>query len=317
MHLLWVGGPTSRIELGSFRLLTDPMFGKGPEAFIMNGHPSTGEDNVPIARRSPLPPVEVDELDLVLASHLHSDHFDAPAVERLDKGLPVVAPTANVPQLQDWGFNEVEGMDWRQERSWHKHGERLRLLALPAHHSHDAQVSHELGVVNGYLLEHHTDADADAFRIYWTGDTVWFDELHQIAEEIPDLDLLLPHLGGVGKDGPWGLMSLDAAEAARVVRVTRPRTVIPVHHSTFSHYVEPISELAKALATSRYTGQLVILDEGQSWTSGLPAQGRRHGAAEQAVRSGQAARDDGPRPSGGGFLAWMPAAQPDQHDGHG
>jgi len=79
MRLLWVGGPTARIELGSFRLLTDPMLSQGPEAFIMNGHPSTGEDNVPIARLASLPPVEVDDLDLVLASHLHSDHFDAPA----------------------------------------------------------------------------------------------------------------------------------------------------------------------------------------------------------------------------------------------
>jgi N-acyl-phosphatidylethanolamine-hydrolysing phospholipase D len=268
MNLLWVGGPTSRIELGSFRLLTDPMLSQGPEAFVMNGHPSTGEDNVPIARRSPLPPVQLDDLDLVLATHLHTDHFDAAAVERLSKDLPVIAPTANVPQLQDWGFSKVEGMDWRQERSWHKHGERLRVLALPAHHSHDAHVRRELGVVNGYLLEHRTDAAA--FRIYCTGDTVWFDELHQIAEELPDVDLLLPHLGGVGKDGPWGLMTLDAAEGTDVVRVTRPRTVIPVHHSTFSHYVEPVSVFAKALATSRYTGQLVVLDEGQSWTSDPP-----------------------------------------------
>jgi hypothetical protein len=59
MRLLWVGGPTARIELGSFRLLTDPMLSQGPAAFIMNGHPSTGEDNVPIARLASLPPVIV------------------------------------------------------------------------------------------------------------------------------------------------------------------------------------------------------------------------------------------------------------------
>jgi hypothetical protein len=51
MRLLWVGGPTARIELGSFRLLTDPMLSQGP--------PSTGEDNVPIARLASLPPVIV------------------------------------------------------------------------------------------------------------------------------------------------------------------------------------------------------------------------------------------------------------------
>jgi uncharacterized protein involved in high-affinity Fe2+ transport len=42
------------------------MLSQGPTAFIMNGHPSTGEDNVPIARLASLPPVEVDDLDLRL-----------------------------------------------------------------------------------------------------------------------------------------------------------------------------------------------------------------------------------------------------------
>jgi L-ascorbate metabolism protein UlaG (beta-lactamase superfamily) len=282
MHLLWVGGPTSRIELGSFRLLTDPMFGQGPAAFVMNGHPSTGEDNVPIARRSPLPPVEVDDLDMVLASHLHTDHFDAAAVQRLSKDVQVIAPTANVGQLRDWGFNQAEGLDWRQERTWDRNGERLRVLALPAYHSHDAQVSHDLGVVNGYLLEHRTDEAA--FRIYWTGDTVWFDELNQLAQEVPGVDLLLLHLGGVGKDGPWGLMTLDAAEATRVVLVTRPRTVIPVHHSTFSHYVEPISEFAQMVRASDYTGQLAVLDEGQSWTSDPHSLGGPSGPVTSVTR---------------------------------
>ena len=29
------------------------------------------------------------------------------------------------------------------------------------------------------------------------------ERLPRVAEEVPDVDLLLPHLGGVGKDGPW------------------------------------------------------------------------------------------------------------------
>ncbi len=88
---MWVGGPTTRIELGSFRILTDPTLGEGPEAFVMRRHPTTGELNVPIARLAPLPDVRLDDLDMVIASHLHADHFDTAAVERLDGSLPVLA----------------------------------------------------------------------------------------------------------------------------------------------------------------------------------------------------------------------------------
>lgn len=267
MRLLWVGGPTTRIDIGSFHILTDPMFGEGPEAFIMRRHPSTGELNVPIARLVPLPPVDLDDLDMVIASHLHADHFDARAVQRLDKGVQLVAPTAHLPQLRGWGFDQLVGMEWQQERTRHKNGERLRVLALPAHHAHDDRGDHELGVVNGYLLEHHgTDS---VVRIYWTGDTVWFDALTQTAARLPPVDLLLPHLGGVGKDGgPWGMISLDAIEGTRIAELINPDLTIPIHHSTFPFYVEPISEFVSELAASTYTGRLLNLREGESWTSG-------------------------------------------------
>lgn len=265
MRLLWVGGPTARIELGSFRILTDPMLGEGPEAFIMRRHPSTGQLGVPIARLTALPPVHLDDLDMVVASHLHSDHFDARAVERLDKAVEVVAPTAHAPQLSEWGFENLAGLEWQQERTWHKKGERLRIQALPAHHAHDEQADHELGVVNGYLIEY--QAARLTFALYWTGDTVWFDALAETAARLPVVDLLLPHMGGVGKfGGPWGMISLDAIEGVRVVEAVNPGTVIPLHHSTFAFYVEPISEFATALDTSSYAGKLVILREGESWT---------------------------------------------------
>ena len=48
MRLMWIGGPTTRLEIGAFRVLTDPMLGEGAEAFVMRRHPTTGALNVPI-----------------------------------------------------------------------------------------------------------------------------------------------------------------------------------------------------------------------------------------------------------------------------
>jgi N-acyl-phosphatidylethanolamine-hydrolysing phospholipase D len=62
------------------------------------------------------------------------------------------------------------------------------------------------------------------------------------------------------------MISLDAVEGTRVVEVINPDTVIPIHHSTFSFYVEPITEFASRISTSSYPGNLVILREGDSWT---------------------------------------------------
>lgn len=263
MRLQWIGGPTFLLRVGRFTLLTDPMFGTGPAAFVMNGHPSTGEDNVPIARLTDLPAFDLTGLDMVLVSHLHTDHFDAVAKAQLDKRLPVVAPEGQAATLRAGGFERAQGLEWLQSLELVKESESLRVLAVPARHSADDAVNAELGVVNGYLLTHRA-AHAER-RIYWTGDTVWFDALERVRELSGAPDLLLPHLGGVGAGGPWGRMTLDAAEAVRLVKLFTPGAVIPIHHTTFSHYVEPVSAFASALGRTPYATSLVMLNEGEIW----------------------------------------------------
>jgi N-acyl-phosphatidylethanolamine-hydrolysing phospholipase D len=261
MKFQWIGGPTFLLELGSFRILSDPMFAEGESAFIMNGHPSTGEDNVPIARLAPLPHFELSPLDCVILSHLHSDHFDQVARETLAKDSLLVAPSDQESKLKNWGFKNIQGLGWWQEFVLTKENESLKLISVPAQHSHDAQTNQELGIVSGYILKY--SANGITYSIYWTGDTVWFDEMDEIKKAVGDLDLLIPHLGAVGMDGPWGLMTLNSNEAVKLVELMEPQAIIPIHHHTFSHYVEPANIFQEGLENSEYQERLILLDEGK------------------------------------------------------
>jgi N-acyl-phosphatidylethanolamine-hydrolysing phospholipase D len=256
----WLGGATMEMRLGSFRLLTDPAFAEGPVAFHMDAHPSTGEDFAPIFRHAPLPPLELDGLDALLLSHIHVDHFDAMARARVPRTLWGLAPAEHVPQLERWGFDLIEGTITGEEHRLERGGEILRLQVLPARHSHDAATSAALGAVNGYLIEHETVRRT--LRIAWTGDTVWFDELPAAVTRRGLVDVLVPHVGAVGSGGPWGLMSMDAEEAARLVEAVGPRLVVPVHHHTFSHYVEPVEVLVARMANRPLHDVLRFVEEG-------------------------------------------------------
>jgi L-ascorbate metabolism protein UlaG (beta-lactamase superfamily) len=262
MKFQWIGGPTFLAELGSFRILTDPMLAEGEAAFIMNGHPSTGADNVPIARLAPLPTFGLSGLECVIISHLHSDHFDQVAASRLPKESPLIAPLECVASLKAQQFQNVFGLRWGDEKVLRKNGEQLRIVSVPARHSHDDRTNRDLGVVNGYILQH--SSNGQFFTIYWTGDTVWFDELARIKHRYPRIDLLVPHLGAVGEDGPWGLMTFNSLEAIRLVELFKPEAVIPIHHHTFSHYVEPVSVFQEQINASAYQSRLIVLKEGQS-----------------------------------------------------
>jgi L-ascorbate metabolism protein UlaG (beta-lactamase superfamily) len=196
----WLGGATMELRLGAFRLLTDPTLAEEPVAFYMDGHPSTGADHAPIHRYAPVPAIEMDGLDALLLSHVHSDHFDAAARARVPRDLWGLAPAEHVLRLEQWGFEVVEGTVWGEEHHLERAGEILRLRVLPAHHSHDPATSAELGAVNGYLIEHETVRRT--LRLVWTGDTVWFDDLAAAALQRGPVDVLIPHVGAVGRDGP-------------------------------------------------------------------------------------------------------------------
>jgi N-acyl-phosphatidylethanolamine-hydrolysing phospholipase D len=261
----WVGGPTFVLEIGEFKLVSDPMFNEGSQAFLMNGHPSTGEDKAAIARLAPLPELDLVGIEALVISHLHSDHFDSSATERLDKDLTVICASDHISGITERGFRNTKPLDWWNNLAFKKGEEKITLTALPAHHSHDPRMNVELGLVNGYWIEY--QSPSTDFRVYWTGDTIWFDDLQLVQQKIGQPDLFVPHLGAVGEDGPYGMMTLNADEAVRMVELFEPNAIIPIHHHTFSHYVESVDALREKLLGTKYRERLHILKEGQSWFS--------------------------------------------------
>ncbi|HEX2766101.1 MAG TPA: MBL fold metallo-hydrolase [Candidatus Limnocylindria bacterium] len=82
--LRFIGNATVLIEHAGFTILTDPNFlHRGEKADLGYGLRTT---------RLTDPAMEIDELpalDLVVLSHLHGDHFDQVAEERLDHAVPI------------------------------------------------------------------------------------------------------------------------------------------------------------------------------------------------------------------------------------
>ena len=80
----WVGHSTVLLELGGLRVLTDPLLRR-----------RLG----PLRRRRDLPVQHhVEDVDVVLLSHLHHDHADLPSLRRVGH-VPIVTDPANLPWL--------------------------------------------------------------------------------------------------------------------------------------------------------------------------------------------------------------------------
>ena len=94
-HITYIGHATLLIETGGVRLLTDPLL----------------RDGLVHLRRHA---VQVDaawyqDLDAVLISHMHWDHFDLPSLQLLDSSTRFIAPHGGARILRRHGFSRGVG----------------------------------------------------------------------------------------------------------------------------------------------------------------------------------------------------------------
>jgi L-ascorbate metabolism protein UlaG (beta-lactamase superfamily) len=230
--LTFIGTATTILRLGAFTLLTDPNFlHKGQRAYLGKGLWS---------RRLTEPamqPEDLPELDAVVLSHLHGDHFDRVAKKGLARSQPVITTRAAARRLDDWGF-ETRGLDPWQTETITKDGETLTVEALPAVHARGLMGA-LLPPVMGSLLEHRVDGEVRR-RVYLSGDTLTGDHVSEIARRHPDIDVAVMHLGGTRV--LLHTVTMDAEQGVDFLRRVDPGRAVPVHYDDYRVFRSPLSE---------------------------------------------------------------------------
>jgi L-ascorbate metabolism protein UlaG (beta-lactamase superfamily) len=233
---------------------------RSKNAFVLPKHPSTGVANASVARYTDPPTDALGRLDLIILSHNHADHFDRTAKETLPKDVLFVLPPSAAEAVRGYGFTNVRPLDWNEETSVSAGATRLRITAVPARHAHDPAIDASVGKGNGYVL---TWEAPSRYVVYWTGDAVLSPDMRATAARFAGADLWLPHLGAVGVDGAYGLRTLDADEAVAAMAVLEPRQVIPIHHTTFGHYREPVNAFVQRAGTTGMGARVTLPVEGE------------------------------------------------------
>ncbi|UTV29459.1 MBL fold metallo-hydrolase [Photobacterium atrarenae] len=246
--LQWLGGPTLLVEFGDIRLLTDPMLGEGEQAYQMidpNQMFQLSQLPSPVdhKRLTPLPALDLQALDVVLLSHSHEDHFDQAARKQLPKDVAFVAAQSDVPMARALGFRQVTGLPVGESWSYREGEYQVTVTAAPANHTLDQAFSPVLDGGNGYWLNfRHGDWHKS---LYWSGDSFFTQSVQHWLAAYPAPDIFVPHVGRVGTTGPFGQLSMGAEEVIEAMKVLQPVHTLPIHHSTYALYLEPISELKR------------------------------------------------------------------------
>ncbi|MEV4623352.1 MBL fold metallo-hydrolase [Asanoa sp. NPDC049573] len=228
----FIGNATTLLRLGEFTLLTDPNFVPAGSRVHLGYGAFT---------RRLIGPAGIDSLpavDAVLLSHLHGDHFDGVARDRLPHDLAIITTPQATARLRRWNFTDVQGLPTWSTNTLHRGEQLLRITAVPGQHG-PGLADRLLPDVMGSVLELEVGARS-LLRLYVTGDTLMRPLLSEIPKRCGDVDAMIIHLGGTRLLGL--LLTMDGRQGAELVNLIRPALTVPVHYDDYSVFTSPLND---------------------------------------------------------------------------
>ncbi|MUP39174.1 MBL fold metallo-hydrolase [Labilibaculum euxinus] len=166
MEVQLIRNATVKIRYGGKVWLVDPFFAD------RHTLPSfAGKSPNPVVSL-PLPVSEIlKDVDYILITHLHPDHFDAKAQASIPKSMPFFVQPSDVEPLAKMGFVNLNSIENEKRIS------NTTITRVMAQHG-EGEILKVMGAVSGYVL-----AEDSESALYITGDTIWCDSVKSTIHE--------------------------------------------------------------------------------------------------------------------------------------
>ena len=216
MHLHFIRNATMRLTYGGRLLLLDPFLAAKATMEAFGGIAPNPLVDLPCT-----PEEVIEGAEMVLLSHLHSDHFDTLAQEMLPKDVPVFCQPGDEDRIADMGFTDVTPI--RNAELWDGN---TTITRTPGQHG-TGEWAERMGNVSGFVFE----AEGEP-TVYWAGDTTWYGAVADvITQHQPDVTIV--HASGA-KFGDSDPIVMDAAQTIQTCKAT-PGTVVAIHLESLDH----------------------------------------------------------------------------------
>ena len=253
LAIWWLGQSGFVIKSRSGLMVLDPYLSEHLTAKYEN----TSKPHIRMTE-SPFRGVELSDVDLVLASHKHSDHMDPgtlPDLMRANPHATLIVSCALFDHARSLGIEHEQIIALEAGDLHSQSGFMIR--AIPSAHEEldiDESGRH---LYFGFVIE------TDGFRLYHSGDTILWDDLPGWLGSEPFDVLFLPINGRDPKRGVAGNMS--AGEAVELASIVRPRFLVPHHYDMFTFNTVQVSGFISEAVRLPLGVESRVLHCGERW----------------------------------------------------
>jgi L-ascorbate metabolism protein UlaG (beta-lactamase superfamily) len=225
--LFRLGHSTMLIKLRGGFWITDPVFAERASPVQWMG-----------PKRFHAPPIALEDLPPlrgVILSHDHYDHLDRATIVQLAKTTGVfLTPLGVGDRLIDWGVDadKVRQFDWWQGTTI----DGVRFTATPAQHFSGRGLfdGNKTLWASWVIVDSAKDAgaaDTGTLRLFFSGDTGYFDGFKEIGRRFGPFDVTMLETGAY--DPQWPYVHMQPEQTVQAHQDLRGRWLLPVHNGTF------------------------------------------------------------------------------------
>ena len=257
MKLKQIRNATMIITYANKKFLIDPML---EEKGIYPPFPGTHNQhlNNPIVELT-VSIKEILDVDAVIVTHIHLDHFDPVAMEVIPKDIKMFAQNEDeANQMKEAGFNNVEVL--KEEGNLFG---GIKLMKTPAKHYSDNSIPELFRQLNtadeacGVVFNH-----VDEKTLYVMGDTVWYDELKNVFDKY-NPEVVTVNAGNAQfVDGRYLIMSKD--DFFEATKVAPNAQFVATHMEGVNHLMVSRRDLREYAIEKGFSDRLSIPVDGET-----------------------------------------------------
>ncbi|OQY26399.1 MAG: hypothetical protein B6244_13675 [Candidatus Cloacimonetes bacterium 4572_55] len=254
--ITWLAHSTVLIEIEGCMFLTDPIFGGRASPLSFMGPKAFAGSEVVSAQ-------DIPRLDGILISHDHFDHLDyRTIIELKDRTETFFVPLGVGAHLERWGVppEKIVERDWWEIAQY----QGIELTAVPTRHFSGRGLMDRFKTQwCGWVIRSENN------RIFFGGDSGYFDGFKKIGEKFGPFDLAMLECGAYSKY--WPTIHMMPEETLRASMDLQSKILMPIHWAKFNlslhSWTEPIERLnADALRSgvdllTPMVGERVFLDQ--------------------------------------------------------